>query len=118
LARSYPETGFVYAGPVAREALSTDQQQSGGLLYFHNVAALSPLPPRICRRSIGTVPMLTENGFPVKALEMAVTRFPVVSTLMKPLPEIADAVTVVQTVRGDRRPQQLRLKICPGERSE
>jgi hypothetical protein len=49
---------------------------------------------------------------------MAATRFPVVSTVMKPLPEIADAVRVVQTVRGDRRPQQLRLEICPGERSE
>jgi glycosyltransferase involved in cell wall biosynthesis len=40
------------------------------------------------------VPMITENGFPLKVFEMAATGLPVVSTLMKPLKPIAPPLNV------------------------
>ncbi len=41
--------------------------------------------------------MLVENGFPLKALEMAAAGLPVVSSLMKPLRHVPQAVTVVDS---------------------
>jgi Glycosyl transferases group 1 len=109
LARYSPETGFVYAGPVDMEAASAVQRRAWlRLLRFANVRALGPLPPADLPAlywscDIGIIPyridtrMLVENGFPLKALEMASAELPVVSTLMKPLLEVAAAVNVAKT---------------------
>ena len=44
--------------------------------------------------------MIVENGFPLKALEMAAAGLPVVSTLMKPLREVPEAVVVTESAAG------------------
>jgi hypothetical protein len=41
------------------------------------------------------LPKVVENGFPLKALEMAAAGLPVIASLMKPLKEATGAVTVV-----------------------
>ncbi len=135
LARRSPETGFVYAGPVDLEAASAAQRGAWlRLLRFANVRALGPLPPAdlpalYWNCDIGIIPyridsrMLVENGFPLKALEMASAELPVVSTLMKPLLEVAPAVTVAETTEqflakfsGNSRRTRSREAVAAAER--
>jgi glycosyltransferase involved in cell wall biosynthesis len=102
-----PELGFVFAGPVALDHLSSEQRRSWAKLQkAPNVLALGRIPAEdlpalywCC--DIGIIPyrtdlpMVVNNGFPLKALEMAAAGLPVVSSHMKPLNEVAEAVTVV-----------------------
>jgi glycosyltransferase involved in cell wall biosynthesis len=106
VARRQPDIGFIYAGPVDIEHLSPAQRQAWHrLAALSNVCALGRVPPEdlpalYWRCQVGIIPyrsdmpMIVENGFPLKAIEMAAAGLPVVSTLMKPLLEVPEAVTV------------------------
>ena len=98
LAARRPEIGFVFAGPISLKSLSVQQRHvcADALLRRSNVRILGRLPPEDlpalywgCDVGIlpyrTDMPMLVENGFPLKALEMAAAGLPVVSSLMKPL---------------------------------
>jgi glycosyltransferase involved in cell wall biosynthesis len=112
LAQRYPTSDFVYAGPIDSDNLLVSQRTAWNrLLSFPNVRTLGPLPPedlpmlyRTC--DVGIIPyrtdmaMVVENGFPLKALEMAAAGLPVVSTLMKPLLEVPEAITVTTSAEG------------------
>jgi glycosyltransferase involved in cell wall biosynthesis len=107
LAARYTDIGFVFAGPVDTTHLSDAQRCSWrNVELATNVRILGRLPvedlPALywsC--DVGIIPYRTdlpkvvENGFPLKALEMAAAGLPVVASLMKPLKEAAGAVTVV-----------------------
>src|SRR5215472_18559356 len=109
LAARRPEIGFVLAGPISLERLSPHQRRvCGALLRRSNVRALGRLQPEdlpilYWGCDVGIIPyrtdmpILVENGFPLKALEMAAAGLPVVSSLMKPLQEVPEAVTVVNS---------------------
>ena len=104
VARRHPGIGFIYAGPVDIEHLSPAQRQAWHrLVALPNVCALGRVPPEdlpalYWRCQVGIIPyrsdmpMLVENGFPLKAIEMAAAGLPVVSTLMKPLLEVPEVV--------------------------
>jgi glycosyltransferase involved in cell wall biosynthesis len=106
LAAGFPELGFVFAGPLTLDGLSAAQRTSWRRLRKRsNFQALGPIPaedlPELYRRcDVGLIPyrtdlpMIVENGFPLKALEMAAAGLPVVASFMKPLCEVAGAVTV------------------------
>ena len=106
VARRQPDIGFIYAGPVDTEHLSPAQRQAWHrLVALPNVCALGRVPPEdlpalYWRCQVGIIPyrsdmpMIVENGFPLKAIEMAAAGLPVVSTLMKPLLEVPEAVVV------------------------
>jgi glycosyltransferase involved in cell wall biosynthesis len=107
LAVRHPDIGFVLAGPINFASLSARQREEcDALLRLSNVRSLGRLPPEDLPAlywscDVGILPyrtdmrMLVENGFPLKALEMAAAGLPVVSSLMKPLQEVSDAVVVV-----------------------
>jgi glycosyltransferase involved in cell wall biosynthesis len=109
IAQRQPDIGFIYAGPVDTEHLSAAQRRAWKcLLGLPNVRALGRLPPQdlpalywTCQLGIipyrTDMPILVENGFPLKALEMAAAGLPVVSSLMRPLQEVPEAVTVVDS---------------------
>jgi glycosyltransferase involved in cell wall biosynthesis len=101
-----PELGFALVGPVDFSNLSAAQQSGWRRLQrAGNVRALGRVPaddlPALYRRcDVGIIPyrtdlpMVVENGFPLKVLEMAAAGLPVVASFMKPLQEITDAVTI------------------------
>lgn len=103
VASSNPSTVLVFAGPVS--GLSGKQRREWAALRDRaNVRYLGEVPvgrlPRIYRTAdLGFIPYLGEryivrNGFPLKALEMCATEMPVVSTLMEPLVDVAEALVV------------------------
>jgi glycosyltransferase involved in cell wall biosynthesis len=105
LVARHSELGFVFAGPVELEPLSAPQLSWERLQRALNVCVLGRIPTEdlpalywCC--DVGFIPyrtdlpMIVENGFPLKALEMAAAGLPVVATLMKPLREVSGAVTV------------------------
>jgi glycosyltransferase involved in cell wall biosynthesis len=112
IARRQPDIGFIYAGPVDTKHLSAAQQGAWNrLLGLPNVRALGRLPPQdlpalywTCHVGIipyrTDMPILVNNGFPLKALEMAAAGLPVVSSLMKPLQQVPEAVTVVDSLEA------------------
>jgi len=105
LVASYAELGFVFAGPAA--LLSPAQERAWRRLQqANNFRALGRIPAEdlpalyhCCDVGIipyrTDLPMIVDNGFPLKALEMAAAGLPVVSSHMKSLNEVAGAVTVV-----------------------
>jgi glycosyltransferase involved in cell wall biosynthesis len=107
LVTNFPEIGFVFAGPSYLCNLSDGQRSAWERLQkMHNFRTLGRIPPEdipalYWRCDVGIIPyrfdlpLVVENGFPLKALEMAAAGLPVVASLMKPLREIAAAVTVV-----------------------
>lgn len=109
LAIHHPDIGFVFAGPINFASLSARQRREcDALLRLSNVRSLGRLPPEdlpalYWKCDVGILPYrtdmrtLVENGFPLKALEMAAAGLPVVSSLMKPLQEVSDAVVVVES---------------------
>jgi len=113
-ARLMPELGFVYVGPVDMPHLSAEQHLDWvALLALPNVRALGRIEPqdlpalyRQCDVGIipyrEDMPMLVDNGFPLKAFEMAAAGLPVVSTLMRPLLDVAEAVVVVSGAQAFR----------------
>jgi glycosyltransferase involved in cell wall biosynthesis len=112
LAQRQPDTGFIYAGPVEVPHLSPAQRQAWRrLLDLPNVRALGripaeDLPALYWNCDVGIIPyrtdlkMVVENGFPLKAIEMAAAGLPVVATLMKPLCEVPEAVTVTASAEA------------------
>ena len=122
IAIRHPEMGFVLAGPVNFASLSVQQRQDfNALLGLSNVRTLGRLPPEdlpalywSCDVGIlpyrTDMPLLVENGFPLKALEMAAAGLPVVSSLMKPLQQLPEAVTVVDS------PEAFRLAVATHSR--
>jgi glycosyltransferase involved in cell wall biosynthesis len=123
LAARHPEIGFVFAGPISLDRLSAHQRRvCDALLRQGNVRTLGRLPPEdlpalywSCDVGIlpyrTDMPMLVENGFPLKALEMAAAELPVVSSLMKPLRHVPQAVTVVDS------PEAFHLALASHSRS-
>jgi glycosyltransferase involved in cell wall biosynthesis len=97
---------FVYAGAVAHDRLiSEDRASWAALLKRPNVSYLGMLDPEdlpqlywLADRGFipyRHLPFLVQNGFPLKALEMAAAGLPVVSSLMEPLRDVAEAVEIV-----------------------
>ncbi|MGA7868973.1 MAG: glycosyltransferase, partial [Stellaceae bacterium] len=88
VARRQPDIGFIYAGPVDIENLSPAQRQAWHrLVALPNVCALGrvpaeDLPALYWRCQVGIIPyrsdmpMIVENGFPLKAIEMAAAGLP------------------------------------------
>lgn len=102
-ARAYRQTLFALFGPV--HGLSVDDLadwrrllKEPNVRYFGLVTA-DELPDLYGAADIGMIPykrtpLLVENGFPLKALEMCATGLPVVATLMKPIQGLCDALLV------------------------
>ena len=106
LAQELPQVHFAYAGQVQDWFWGEDEKARwAALLDRRNVSYLGnldagDLPALYHRCDRGFIPylhlpVLVENGFPLKALEMAAAGLPVVSSLMQPLLAAADAVAVV-----------------------
>ncbi|WP_431098427.1 glycosyltransferase [Polaromonas aquatica] len=103
---SLPETHFVLFGPLA-DLSGHDLKSWKQLLATPNFRYLGAATPEQLRNlyagaDLGIIPylatpMIKESGFPLKALEMGASGLPVVSTLMKPLQGLADAIVVTST---------------------
>jgi glycosyltransferase involved in cell wall biosynthesis len=104
-AKANPATLLAFYGPVA--SLNAPDAEAWRLLLRHeNVEHFGAVPatrlPEIYRAAdLGFIPykqerVLVENGFPLKALEMGATSLPVVTTHMKPLIGLAQAVVVAR----------------------
>jgi glycosyltransferase involved in cell wall biosynthesis len=105
-AASYPSTLFALYGPVAglREDETARWQ---GLLRQPNVhhfgaVPVDRLPGLYAAADVGLIPyrreqLIVENGFPLKTLEMAATGLPVVSSLMRPIVGLAEAIHIAAT---------------------
>jgi ubiquinone/menaquinone biosynthesis C-methylase UbiE len=101
--RTYRQTLFAFFGPV-RGLTFEDQKAWRALLREENVRYFGPVPadalPNLYHTAdVGIIPykqtqVLVENGFPLKALEMCAAGLPVVSTLMKPIRGLFDALVV------------------------
>lgn len=102
LSTTFPDTLFLFAGPVHLPGSAGDRWSA--LLQRPNVRSMGPVDPdrlpSIYRASdLGFIPYtherwITENGFPLKTLEMAATGLPVVATFMRPLLAHAPPLTV------------------------
>lgn len=113
-ARLMPDLGFVYVGPVDTPHLSAEQQLDwAALLALPNVRVLGRMQPQdlpaLYRRcDVGIIPyredmpMLVDNGFPLKAFEMAAAGLPVVSSLMRPLLDVPEVVVVASGAQAFR----------------
>ncbi len=106
--QSEPDTLFAIVGPVS--GLSADEEQDWRALErrsnVNHLGAVSPdrLPDLYGAADVGFIPYkhepwLIKNGFPLKALEMATTGLPVVSTLLEPLVGLTSGLRV--TSSGD-----------------
>ena len=103
LAAANPKTLFAFYGPV-KELPQAELAAWRALAAMTNVIAPGPVDPDRIRdlyaaADVGLIPYrqdpwLVENGLPLKALEMCATGLPVVSTLMKPLLGLAEALVV------------------------
>ncbi|MCC7381512.1 MAG: glycosyltransferase [Deltaproteobacteria bacterium] len=104
--RDHPRVLFALVGPVAGLSASdavTHQQ----ILTAPNVRAYGPrpaeeLPGLYAAADVGLIPykrtpIIENNGFPLKALEMTATGLPVVSTFSRPLQEIEHVITLART---------------------
>jgi glycosyltransferase involved in cell wall biosynthesis len=108
LVDGYPQLGFVFAGPLDWENLSAVQRRTWrSLRNKANVQMLGripaeDLPALYARCDVGIIPyrtdlpLIVENGFPLKTLEMAAAGLPVVASFMRPLGEVSGAVTIAR----------------------
>ena len=98
-----PGTFFAVFGPVG--ALSDDDRARWAALRrtrnFHHFGPVdaAEIPDLYAAADLGLIPyrrlpLVEKNGFPLKALEMAATGLPVVSTYMEPLEAVADALSL------------------------
>jgi glycosyltransferase involved in cell wall biosynthesis len=104
LAEKCPDTLLLFVGPVAHD--SRIQSRFGALLRCPNVKSLGAVNPdrlpAIYRSAdLGFIPytqapLLVDNGFPLKALEMAAAGLPVVSSFMRPLAPLSPPLTVTR----------------------
>ncbi len=127
--RENPGMLFVFAGPVAHLS-DEDETVWRGLLVEPNVQHLGPVEagtlPGLYRASdVGIIPykqtkVLVENGFPLKALEMCATGLPVVSTWMKPIEALMDALVVARDHDSFQRALSClsRSTVTSGQREE
>ncbi len=102
-AQGNPRMLFAFVGPVGHLS-DEDETAWRGLLLEANVRHLGlaeavELPGLYWAADVGIIPykqteVLVENGFPLKALEMCATGLPVVSTWMKPIEALMDALVV------------------------
>src|SRR5713226_5606057 len=106
LASGCPDVLLALFGP-SSSLTETDAKAWKEILKLTNVFAPGPvdpdrLPDLYAAADVGLIPYrqdpwLVENGMPLKALEMCATGLPVVSTLMKPLLGMADALVVTKS---------------------
>lgn len=102
----HPSTLFALFGPVK----DLDREQRAiwkSLLTLPNVRHYGPVDPERLPGIYGAAdvglipyartPVLVENGFPLKALEMCAAGLPVVSTFMRPLLGLTPGITVAAT---------------------
>ncbi|MFL5926212.1 MAG: glycosyltransferase [Gaiellaceae bacterium] len=101
-----PETLFVFYGRTWFPPGVSDRAWKNIVahdnVFFAGEVAPERLPALYSAAEVGLIPytddpLLVENGFPLKALEMAATGLPVVSTYMKPIVGLASAIDVVRT---------------------
>lgn len=103
----HPSTLFALYGPV--NDLDREQQAAWkGFLGLPNVrhfGAVDPerLPGIYGAADVGLIPyvqtpVIVQNGFPLKALEMCAAGLPVVSTFMRPLAGLTSGIAVTETV--------------------
>jgi glycosyltransferase involved in cell wall biosynthesis len=127
-ARHHRDVLFALYGPVK---LGRDHRAEWNrLLAEPNVRHFGPvdpdeLPSLYHAADVGLIPykqdpLIVNNGFPLKTMEMGATGLPVVSTLMKPIVGLADAILVARSnaefVEGIGRKD--RSKMTPAEREE
>jgi glycosyltransferase involved in cell wall biosynthesis len=101
-AEQCPDTLLLFIGPISSDARV--KSQFGQLLQHHNIKSLGAVNPdrlpAIYRAAdFGFIPythdrLLVDNGFPLKALEMAAAGLPVISTYMRPLESLSPPLTV------------------------
>jgi len=106
VAAAHPSTLLAFYGPVA-VLTQEDARTWARVLRRRNVRHFGPVPssrlPDLYRAAdVGFIPYkreraLVENGFPLKALEMGATALPVVSSYMKPIVGVAEALVVAHT---------------------
>lgn len=106
LAATYPKVLFLLVGPIELNAGRFLRLQSSAR-RFHNIRIEQAVPveklPSIYRSAdIGIIPyiqerLITENGFPLKVLEMAATGLPVVTSFMRPILSLDPPIRVTQS---------------------
>jgi len=107
VAKAFPNLNLLFVGPVEESLPDGDDVVWKRVLGFANVFYIGPvaveaLPYIYSKARFGIIPykldrMLVENGFPLKALEMAAAGIRVVSSLMKPLLDVKEAVVVARS---------------------
>jgi len=121
IADASPDTQLLFVG--ANQLGPAGAAQFSDLLARPNISTLGPVDPgrlpSIYRAAdLGFIPFvrdrwISENGFPLKTLEMAATGLPVVSTLMRPLLQHSPPLSVTTNheeflaafLRAEREPQ-------------
>ena len=108
-AARFSDTLFVVYGPVvgldgADEARWNALLERKNVRYFGRVDP-AELPHLYAAAEVGLIPykrtpMIENNGFPLKALEMTATGLPVVSTYMRPLEAIEDVIALGRDHEG------------------
>jgi glycosyltransferase involved in cell wall biosynthesis len=106
IADAYPSTLLAFYGPVMLQK-KRDRDGWAEARGRSNVHHFGPVPtsrlPALYRTAdLGFIPYtrdpwIVENGFPLKVLEMGATGLPVVSTYMKAIAGLADALVVAST---------------------
>jgi len=106
LATEYPRDLFAFYGPV-KELSRSEMQAWHRVAALPNVIAPGPVDPDRLRdlyaaADLGLIPYrhdpwLVENGLPLKALEMAATGLPAVSSEMRPLVGLAASLIVAKS---------------------
>jgi tetratricopeptide (TPR) repeat protein/glycosyltransferase involved in cell wall biosynthesis len=103
VAVAYPQTLFALYGRLGELAAAEETQREQAFaapnVRYLGLADPGRLPDIYAAASLGfipyqTSPMLVESGFSLKALEMAASGLPVVSSLMRPLCGLAQALHV------------------------
>jgi len=127
VAQTYPTTLVLLIGPVDLNASAVLQLQSS-MRRFQNLRLKHEVPaerlPAIYRAAdMGLIPyvgdrLIAENGFPLKALEMAATGLPVVTSFMRPLLPLSPPLQVasssgefIAAMAGLRRSDGLSLQL-------
>lgn len=124
-----PETLFVFYGRTWFPPGESDRAWKN-IVEHDNVllggeVAPERLPALYSAADVGFIPytddpLLVENGFPLKVLEMAATGLPVVSSNMKPIAGLASAIEVVRTHEDflDALTERSRASLSDAERAE